>query len=227
MKNLKVLVIAATVLITFLTSGCSRKIEGEAFLKDNNNNSVTKLADIEVRLIELSKFHDHIKIRQKDSQSEISRLESNIATTEASTKSMVDAQMAIFNIMAKGVSFNINSLGGQYYQQQQDTNMNAASKAIQENKERVSKYNAEIETIKNGRNGKFFYPADKTKDLISTKTQSDGKYELNIKSDSELVLLANSGEKYWIIKLNKDDKKISLTDSNENGKNCEICAIKN
>ena len=226
MKNFKVSVIVATVLVTFLTSGCSRKIEGEAFLKDNNN-SVTKLADIEVRLIELSKFQDHIKSRQKDGLSEISKLESNIATTEASTKSMADAQMAVLNIMAKGMSFNMNSLGGQYYQQQQDSSMNAAGKAIQENRERVSKYKTEIETIKSGSNGKFYYPVDKTKDLVSTKTQSDGKYELTIKSDDDLVLLANSGEKYWIIKLNKDDKKISLTNSNENGKNCDICVIKN
>ncbi len=226
MKKFKALIIISTILVTFLTSGCSRKIEGEAFIKDNNN-SVTKLADIEVRLIELSKFQDHIKSRQKDVLSEISRLESNIATTEASNKSMADAQMAVLNIMAKGLSFNMNSLGGQYAQQQQDSAMNAAGKAIEENRERISKYKSEIETIKNGRNGKFFYPIDKTKDLVSTKTQSDGKYELIIKSDDSLVLLAKSGENYWIIKLNKDDKKISLTNSNESSKNCDICVVKN
>ena len=76
-------------------------------------------------------------------------------------------------------------------------------------------------------NGKFFFfPNDNQEGVVATRTQSNGKFEVTLKSSSDSVLLAKHDDKYWLIKLGKDDIKINLTDSNENGLNCEVCVLK-
>lgn len=216
--------------------GCSQKIEGEAFLK--NGDAVTPLADIEVRVVELEKFHEHIKSKKEGIESEISRINSSINSLEQSNKTLIDAKSAIFNAQMKllslGASWNTNSLGGQYMQNKQDNLMNDATNAtksnddaVAKNNERISIHRKEIEALQSGKNGKFFfYPSDKQEGVVATKTQSNGKFEITLKSSKDAVLLAKNNDKYWLIKVGKDDKKINLTDSNENGLNCDVCVLK-
>ena len=85
----------------------------------------------------------------------------------------------------------------------------------------------DVDALRQDRNGKFFfYPDDNLDGVVATRTQSNGKFEIVLKSARESVLLARHNDKYWILKIGKDDIKINLTDSNENGLTCEVCALK-
>jgi hypothetical protein len=224
------------VISAFFLSGCSQKIEGEAFLK--KGDAVLPLADLEVRVVDLDKFQAHLKRKQEGIEKEIENINSKILRLEQSNKSLIESKNAIFNAQMKllslGGSWNTNSLGGQYMQNKQDEVMKQGSNsigssddAISKNEATISLYKKEIESLRNGKNGKYFYYSEKNQDgIISTKTQSNGKFEFSLKSSKDSVLLANHNDKYWLIKLNKDDKKINLTESNENGISCEICVFK-
>lgn len=222
-----------------ILSGCSRKIEGEAYFKDGNN--VVKMDGVEIRVMELDKFRAHVIKKMASVSEEESRLLGNISSAKesvtrlkASRDAVMKAQMDMLMLQAKtGATWNMNSLEGQYRQGQQDKVMSASDAgmkssdvAIRDNEQRVVAYQTEIEMLKSGRSGKFLFPREKNDDFATSTANSDGKYEITLKSDKDLVFLVTRDAKYWIIKLGKDEKNLSFTNLNENSNSCDICATK-
>jgi hypothetical protein len=220
----------------FFLFGCSKKIEGEAFLK--KGDEVIPLADLVVRVVDLDKFQTYIKIKQEGIESEISKINSSIDSLEQSNKTLIESRNAVLdaqmNLLSLGASWNINSLGGQYMQNKQDSlmkdgssSMSTSDDAVSKNSEKISVYKKEIEALRSGKNGKYFYyPENNLDGVVSAKTQSNGKFEITLNSSKDSVLLAMHNNNYWLIKLSKDDKKINLTESNENRLSCEVCVLK-
>lgn len=223
---------------TILLFGCSQKIEGEAFLK--NGDAVTPLADIEVRVVELEKFKLHLNKKQAGIDAEISKINEDIENLQEINKKLTESNKKVLEAWRKSMiaridaALNPNSLGGQYMLNKQagldaDAEKSAAANeiVIAKNDQTINDLKKYIESLKEGKNGKyFFYPADSVDGVISTRTQSNGKFEITLKSSRDSVLLAKHNDKYWLIKLGDDVKKINLTDSNENGLNCEVCVLK-
>lgn len=239
MKQTSRLIVLFSVFGAVVLTGCSRKIEGEAYYK--NGDSVVKMAGAEIRVMELDKFQAHVSKKMASVAEEekrilgyISSATESVAKLKASRDAVMKAQMDMMMLQAKtGAAWNMNSLEGQYRQGQQDKVMSAgdagmksSDTAIQDNEQRVAAYKTEIETLKSGRSGKFLFPREKNDDFAVVNTNSDGKYEMTLKSDKDLVFLVNKDAKYWIIKLGKDDKSLSFTDLNENSNSCDVCVTK-
>lgn len=237
MKTINKIILTLPLLGAFFLTGCSRKIEGEAYL--NNGNNIEKMSGVEVRVMELDKFQAHVGKRSADMDGEEKRIlesitklkESNNRAKEA-REGLFKAQMNVSQMQASG-GFNMNSLGGQYMQGQQDkamsdsnNSMKSINSSIQDVEKSIAASQAEIEAIKSGRSAKFFFPREKLNDLTSVNANSDGKFEVTLNSDKDVVFLVNNNNKYWIIKNTKDEKKLSFTDSNENSSSCDVCIVK-
>ena len=207
--------------------GCSQKIEGEAFLK--KGDTVIPLADIEVRVVSLEKFKSHIKSKQNDIDSELLKINSKIKSLEEINLKLDVSNKKVLEAWRKALIARIdsNSFGNPFLDGQAQKSVSDGEVTIAMNNKIIEDNKKEMELLKSGRNGKFFYlPNDNQEGAISARTQSNGKFEITLKSSKESVLLAKHNDKYWLIKLGKDDKIINLTDSNENGMNCEVCVLK-
>lgn len=207
--------------------GCSQKIEGEAFLK--RGEAIIPLADIEVRVVTLDKFKSHIKSKQNDINSEVLKINLKIKSLEEINTKLDESNKRLLEAWRKALIARIdsNSFGNPFLEGQANKSVSDGEVTIAINNKIIEDSKKEIESLKNGRNGKFFFfPNDNQEGVVATRTQSNGKFEITLKSSSDSVLLAKHDDKYWLIKLGKDDKKINLTDSNENGLNCEVCVLK-
>ncbi len=207
--------------------GCSQKIEGEAFLK--RGETIIPLADIEVRVVALDKFKSHIKSKQNDINSEVLKINSKIKSLEEINTKLDESNKKVLEAWRKALIARIdsNSFGNPFLDGQAQKSVSDGEITITKNNRIIEDNKKEIESLKNGRNGKFFFlPNDNKEGVVATRTQSNGKFEITLKNSSDSVLLAMYNDKYWLIKVGKDDKKINLTDSNENGLNCDVCVLK-
>jgi hypothetical protein len=222
-------------ILSIFLFGCSQKIEGEAFLK--KGDAVTPLADIEIRVVELDKFKLHVKNKKAGIESEISKIDSNIKVLQETNEKLIESNAAVMQAWRKALIAKIDAFSSSNsfnIQNKQDALINDAKNsattsemAIAKNKQIISTLMKDVDALRQDRNGKFFfYPDDNLEGVVATRTQSNGKFEIVLKSSRESVLLARHNDKYWLLKIGKDDIKINLTDSNENGLSCEVCALK-
>jgi cytochrome c5 len=232
------LLISIPLILSFLLTGCSKSLEGEAFYK--NGDIAIKISDIDIRIIEKAKFEQKLEDAKKRIPIEVDKIKMQISSLENSNKtlkkSQEDVQRAQMNLLTlqaqSGVSWNINSLGGQYMQNQQDallkqsaTQSANTSEAIAKNTSEISSLQRKIDLLLSGKDGRFLFPTAVDLDLISTKTNSDGRFKIEYKSDKDLVLLAKHNERVWMLNLPSDVKVLNLTDRNEVSNGCDVCGV--
>jgi len=231
MKNVRELALAAVV----ACSACSSKIdiEGEAFVE--HNGAATKLANVEIQIIPEEEFVKFIKSKLGSIDGEVAKInsqielrEKSIADLRKSTQAVWDAQMKMANL---GASWNVNTLGGQYYQQQQNAiladssaSVGKSTEAIVRNEQDVEKLKESIRGLKTGKNAGFYYSDKIPGAILKVSTNSDGKFKIDAPTGKRAALVAFKGERYWFLWVTpKGAKNLNLTNGNSADTDCEIC----
>ncbi len=217
--------------ISIMLSGCSKTIEGDVFYKSGENT--IKASDVDLYLFDPSEFGVQVQKRKEEIADEIAYIEGRIASNKDSIAKLEELQRKLFAAslnMAMSGGWNTNTVGGVYQQNKQDQLLNQSSESIGRSSDAVSNYkneidewNKEIERIKNGSSGKYYFPVLNDRQPVA-KTNADGRFKFETKGSDGQILVAKTKEKIWIIKLSSDQKNISLTDSNESSHNCVVCA---
>lgn len=85
------------------------------------------------------------------------------------------------------------------------------------------KLDAEITQLKAGNHPAIFLEHAEKSAVVKVKTDADGKFELKIKGDADLVVVAHKGPYYWYVTLAKTTPELILADSNLHDTKCATC----
>jgi len=230
MRNIFVLSLAAT----FLFSGCSSKveIEGEAFVE--NNGVATKLANVEIQIVSEENFAKYIKSKAAGIDAEVAKINSQIESREKSIADLNKSAQAVMEAQMKMASlggWNVNSLGGQYMQQQQNAlsaqvsaSISKSSDAVESSRRDIEKLKKSIDGLKSGKNGAYYYSDKVPEPILKVSTNSDGKFKIEASSEKRVALVASKGDNFWFIWVTpKGAKNLNLTNANSLDTNCDVC----
>lgn len=224
------------IIFSILTTGCSRKIEGEAIYK--TNLGLLKTAGMPIYLWDPIEFNRHIKDQSIRLDQEVRKMEENIKDrTEsvnriiASRDKVIQERNRMLEVQGATIGLSIDSIS-EFIQQYQfkktldnsDTPLLLADQHIEKSFKEISELLNDLKILKSGRNGEFFFPPIDQKTLVA-KTDVNGKFSFEIKEEGPHILLARSGSRHWIIKINDDEKRIVLNNANESTRACELCVL--
>lgn len=214
-----------------LLAGCGRSVEGVIEYYDRGNLVRPGTADI--LFVPHSEFEKLIQSSADQVERAINAEISALQNEEKYFEEVKKNRNALVVAMAQagGITYNVNTLGGQYMLKEAQGNIDKGNQSLQEwNKdissinEKISEHQSSISSLKSGKNGEVIFPIKQIPGSIAI-TATDGLFKANLEKDVRYVLVARrpSVGLYWFIPLNPKDKTISLSVVNANGKDCEIC----
>lgn len=209
--------IASFVLLSL--GGCSRIVDGEAYIQDRQ---VVKMADMEVRLISKEIFQQSLKRLRSFVPGEVDKLQKEIdqlSSYNVSTQARIDKILKDVSSLIKAGSTNVSIVN------QAESTIFQLTREISDRDVRIGILKKKISGLKDGLDGRFFFPPDSVDTIAKVRTNSEGKFKLEFKFNEDAVLVAKNSNGYyvWILNLEKNAKSISLTPSNQNSENCVLC----
>jgi hypothetical protein len=189
--------------------GCSPtiNISGEAFI--DSGSGAKKLALVDVVIVSEDKFLAHIK-------SEIPKAEEralDLAKSISESKALVDqSAMLQMQSMMSGMAYS--------------SVLSENKKAVDVTIERMNKQSREVLGLMSGASPSYFnFNPDNV--VASTKTDSNGRYQIKIDAGKKYVLIATKDELAWAVWIGPDKitKEISFTNQNLSGYGCDGCVF--
>jgi len=214
--------VAAAIIIASmaLLSGCSSSVsvEGDVFVE--KDGKATKLALVDIQVIPEDAFKAHIKQQLTKTGAEIARIQGVMDSQEASLANLRQAAADL-----QGRAVDVAAMGGTTYGS--SSLLGQASGILASGEDKIAKMKAEIEGLKTGANGKFFYPAGLQGEIQKVTSDADGKYKLTVAKGKRSILAATKDDKYWLIWLDpsKTNGPVLLTNKNLNGTACGECVF--
>ena len=198
-----------------LIAGCSSSvsIEGDVFFE--KDGKATKLALADIQIIPEDAFKAHIKQQLTKADAEIARMQDSIRSQEASLANIRQAAAGLYGQSMGGADYRSASLLG------------SASNVLASGDNKITNMKSELEGLKTGANGKFFYPTELQGEIQKVTSDADGKFKLTVAKGKRRILAATKDDKYWLIWLDPSaiNGPILLTNKNLNGTSCSECVF--
>jgi septation ring formation regulator EzrA len=188
--------------------------------------------EAEIHVVPFEEFKKHITNNRPALDEKIKYLEKEIESEKSVTEKMKKDYLDLANVMARagGTLFNMNTLGGQFLHNEREKHMTAANDVLEKSKKdidnqsrKIKDLQNEIEYLKEGKHGPTTFTRKLMDGSIKTKTNSNGEFNLKLKSDVNYIILAEKSDMYWFIPLKANEKLIKLNNNNATRTFCTIC----
>ena len=218
----KLATVAAVFALVLGTPGCSTKteIEGEAFL--DQGSGAQKLALVSIQVVPEEQFIAHIKSQLPKAKEEATRLQDSVARATASNAEMdaIRAQGAALRAQAAAMGVGGSSIAASQAQENRSQDLDAQRAAL------AAQDSSSLLGLTTGANPLYF-TGKFDGAILSTETNADGKFKLNLEAGKKVVLVAVKDGLTWALWVTPDKSKATLTLSNKNlsGTECDDCVF--
>lgn len=215
----------AGVAIVILLSACSSQVNVDGNVFTESNGKATKLALVDIQIIPEDVFKAHTKQQLLKAEEEAKRIKENIDRQQKSLDNIRQASAAVM-----GNTMGYVAMGGSPYGGAVGTSsslLGQAAGAVASGEESLAKMRAEVEGLKSGANGKFFYPNGLQGEIQKVASNADGNFKVTLSKGKRVVLAAAKDNLYWLLWVDpsKINGPITLTNNNLNGTACGECVF--
>ena len=208
--------------LAFILSACTSKqdMEGEAFL--DKSGGPTKLALVNIQIVTEEQFVEHIKKQYpiaKEASAKLSLQIEDFNKRLVKTQALL-AQAAVLRGAVSGMSYPMG-MGGLVAD-----NIRASNSVVDTLNESGRQLIKKASELASGASeiylgGKFDGA------ILSTTTNSEGKFKLSLASGKKVALIANKDGMTWALWITPDKTKPTIMLSNKNlaGSKCNECVF--
>jgi hypothetical protein len=222
--NRKYLHVAGVVFVILL-GACSSQVNVDGNVFTETNGKATKLALVDIQIIPEDVFKANIKQQLLKTEEEAKRIKVHIDRQQRSLDNILKASAEVM-----GNTMGYAAMGGSAYGGAVGTSISLlgqAAGAVASVEESLAKLHAEVEGLKSGNNGKFFYPTGLQGEIQKVASNADGNFKLTLNKGKRVVLAAAKDDLYWLLWIDpsKINGPITLTNNNLNGTACSECVF--
>jgi len=210
------LILIALILTAFALGGCNERkgeLSGEVFIVTKGGHNY-KLGLVPIALYSLETLKPYLDQKEQQAQTELARLGPLAEAAKSEMDAKDKAKAAAFDVYLKGISSEANKSVLEAAHNQADKRWQAAMGAYYSLLDEQSKFVS----------GAFYFDG-LPKPLVTTQTNSDGRFTIEMPTKGDFAIAANAyrtvGDStehyYWLIKVSLDGaakKAIMLSNNN-------------